>query len=130
MLRWLLVLLVLMVGVGFAAVKFVLPRMLPKAPQWKTETIGRGDIVITVTAAGTLNPLRTVSIGAQVSGKIKDVLKVSNDSVKTGDVLAVMETDLLESEKRSAEVKLAQSKAAYDQLRVERENIEIRRVRK
>lgn len=129
MLRWLLVFLILAVVFVVGAVTFVLPKLQPKPPLWKTETVGKGDLIITVTAAGTVNPLRTVAVGAQISGKIQEVLKVSNDSVKEGDVLARIETEILDSEKRSADVRLAQAKAAYSQLRVERENLEIRRLR-
>lgn len=129
MLRWLLVFLVLAVVFVVGVVTFVLPKLQPQPPQWRTEILGKGDLVITVTAAGTVNPLRTVAVGAQISGKIQEVLKVSNDAVKEGDVLARIETELLDSEKRSAEVRLAQAKAAYNQLRVERENLEIRRLR-
>jgi len=129
MLRWLLVVLFLLAAFIAAATVFVVPKLHPQPPTWKTETVGKGDLIITVTAAGTVNPLRTVAVGAQISGKVQDVLKVSNDTVKAGDVLARIETELLDSEKRSAEVRLAQAKAAYSQLRVERENLKIRQLR-
>lgn len=104
-------------------------RFKPKPPVYKTEKVGRGDVLITVTSTGTVNPLQTVLIGSQISGKVNDVLKYTNDVVKKGDVLARLETDLLVSEQRTAEVRLNQARAQLSVLKVERENLQLREIR-
>ena len=130
MLKWLAVIFVLFALAGVAG--FTLKpweKFRAKPPEWKTEKVDRGDILITVTATGTVNPVRTVLIGAQVSGKVKDVYKYSNDVVKKGEVLAELETDLLEAERRSAEVRLKQVRAGLKLLQVERDNLTLRETR-
>ncbi|HYG78458.1 MAG TPA: HlyD family efflux transporter periplasmic adaptor subunit [Planctomycetota bacterium] len=128
MVKWLAVILVVLVALGGAAASLA-PRLKPKPPEWKTEKVTRGDLTITVTSTGTVGPIQTVLIGSQISGRVKSVNKVSNDIVKKNDVLAELDTDLLDAEKRSAEVRLVQARAALSQLKVERENLEIRKVR-
>ena len=128
MLKWIFLLILLIAALGGTGY-YLWPRFHPAAPKWKTEKITRAAMTITVTATGTVAPLLTVQIGAQISGIVKDVLKQSNDNVKSGDVLAHLDTDLLESEKRSAEVHLSQAHAAMSILKVERENLALRELR-
>ncbi len=128
MLKWIAIIVLFFVALG-AVGAYVAPKFKPKPPEWKTEKITRGDIHVTVTATGTVNPTQTVLIGAQVSGRVKDVLKTTNDLIKKDEVLATIETDLLESERRSAEVRLAQVRAALSALKVEHENLDIRELR-
>src|SRR5690606_4712894 len=40
------------------------------APQYRTAPVGRGDIVSTVSASGTINPVGSVSVGSQISGQL------------------------------------------------------------
>lgn len=128
MFKWIVLLLILMAAFTAAAF-FVAPKFKPKPPAWKTEKVGHGDILVMVTATGTVGPIQTVFIGSQVSGRVKDVLKTTNDVIKKGEVLATLETDLLESEKRSCEVRLSQVRAALSALKVEHENLDIRELR-
>ena len=128
MFKWIVVLLLLMAALTAAAF-FVAPKFKPKPTAWKTEKVGHGDIQVMVTSTGTVNPIQTVFIGSQVSGRVKDVLKTTNDVIKKGEVLATLETDLLESEKRSCEVRLSQVRAALNALAVEHENLDIRELR-
>ncbi len=92
----------------------------PVVDRWKVEKLARGEIVVSISTIGTLNPTQVVWVGAQVSGKVKDVHKQINDPVKEGDLLALIDTDLLESERRSAEVRLSQAQASLALLKVDR----------
>jgi len=128
MLKWFIAFLVFALCLGGAAVTLA-PRLKAKPPAWKTENVTRGKLVITVTATGTVGPIQTLLIGSQISGRVKTVEKVANDLIKKGDVLALLDTELLDSEKRGADVRLLQARAALSQLKVERENLDIRRLR-
>jgi HlyD family secretion protein len=114
-------------GVGWALAANAAPKQLPN--HYKTERIKHGDIDVTVTAMGTVTPFKTVMVGAQISGLVKEVRKHPNDVVKKGEVLALLDTDLLESERRSAEVRLNQTQAALQVLIVERKNFDLRELR-
>jgi HlyD family secretion protein len=75
------------------------------AIQFKSAEAHTGDLTVTVTATGTLEPVNDVDIGTEVSGTIKTVEVDYNDRVKKGQVLARLDTAKLEAQ-------VLQSKAA------------------
>lgn len=97
-------------------------------PVYTTEKLVRTDIVVQVTATGTVEPTNNVDISSELSGTIRSVEADFNDLVKKGQVLARLDTDKLEanvelsqasltaSQARLAEANatLDQRKAAYD----------------
>ena len=95
------------IGLAVLVVGFVL---VPKQATLTYElgTIERGNLEVKVTATGTLQPLREVDVGAEVSGRIDTVLVDYNDRVSKGQLLAQINTDQLQA-------KLSQSKAGLDQ---------------
>lgn len=73
-----------------------------------TAKVERGTITNSVTATGTLEAVKTVTVGTQVSGVIEKIFVDYNSVVKKGQLLAQLEeTPLLAS--------LDQSKASVDQ---------------
>ncbi len=75
--------------------------------RYRTQTVSRGDVAQTVSATGTLNPVRVVSVGTQVSGTVKNLYVDFNDQVKQGQILLELDTDLTQA-------KLAQSQASLN----------------
>ena len=63
--------------------------------EYRTETIGRGDIEALVVTSGTLNPIETVDVGAQVSGKIEKLYADFNSIVTKGQVVAELDQEPL-----------------------------------
>jgi len=63
--------------------------------EYRTETVGKGDIEALVVTSGTLNPIETVDVGAQVSGKIEKLYADFNTVVKKGDVVAELDQEPL-----------------------------------
>jgi len=61
---------------------FVVQNRRPEQVQYQTEQVRRGDLVVTVSATGTLPPVKEVEVGIEVSGTIKTVLVDYNDRVK------------------------------------------------
>ena len=78
---------------------------------YKTAKIQRGDIALTVTAAGTLQPLNQVQVGSEISGLIQEVLVDYNDVVKKGQILAKLDTDQLRAKYLQSEASLQLSNA-------------------
>jgi len=66
-----------------------------RGPQFVTAPVTRGDITVTVTATGNLQPINTVDVGSEISGTMAEVLVDFNDSVKKGQVLARLDTTKL-----------------------------------
>lgn len=56
--------------------------------QYKTVAVDRGPITSVVTATGTVNPVVSVQVGSQVSGKIAQLSADFNSVVKAGQILA------------------------------------------
>ncbi len=75
--------------------------------RYRTVVIARGDVAQTVSATGTLNPVRVVSVGTQVSGTVNKLYVDFNSQVKQGDILLELNTDLTQA-------KLAQSQASLN----------------
>ncbi|MDX9724413.1 MAG: efflux RND transporter periplasmic adaptor subunit [Myxococcota bacterium] len=90
-----------LVGVVAAGVYWRMSR--PEPPrQWLTEKVDRGDLLTTVTATGSLEPRRTIVVGAEVSGRLASVEVEENQEVQQGQVLARFETEKLESSVQTA----------------------------
>jgi HlyD family secretion protein len=62
------------------------------APSYTSEPVGRGNLTLSVTANGTLQPTRSVSIGSELSGTVLRVAVDVNDRVKKGQVLVELDT--------------------------------------
>ncbi len=56
--------------------------------QYKTAAVDRGPITAIVTATGTVNPVVSVQVGSQVSGKIAQLFADFNSIVTKGQILA------------------------------------------
>lgn len=75
---------------------------------FETAKIGKGTISNTITASGTIEAIKTVAVGTQVSGVIEKIFVDFNSQVKKGELLAqIDETPLL--------AQLEQTKANVDQ---------------
>lgn len=82
------------------------------------QTLDRGDIVRTISATGTIEPLIKVVVGSQVSGNIKAWHADFNDRVTAGFVLAEIEQDRFQATHEQARADLAIAMARRDELRV------------
>jgi len=80
-------------------------------PVYITEPIQRGDLTLTVSANGTLQPVRSVNIGSELSGTVREVLVDVNDRVQRGQVLVVLDTAKLQDQVNSARAALASAQA-------------------
>lgn len=61
--------------------------------QFVSAEVIRGDLTVTVTATGSLEPLNQVEVGSEISGTIETVHVDFNDRVKKGHILARLNTD-------------------------------------
>lgn len=106
----------LILGMGIAAVVVALGAWWwtgesSAAPRYVTQAPVRGDLTVTVTATGTLEPVRSVSIGSELSGIVSKVNVDVNSTVKAGDVLIELDTAKLKSAVNQAKASLASAKA-------------------
>lgn len=80
-------------------------------PKFRTEKISKGDIVMTVTATGTVNAVITVQVGTQVSGTIKRLFVDFNSRVKKGQIIAQIDPALFDEQVAQAKANLLAAKA-------------------
>ncbi len=85
------------------------------APSYNTQIVARGNLTLTVTANGTIQPTRTISIGSELSGTVLKVNVDVNDKVKKGDVLVVLDTAKLRDQILRSGAALAAAKAKVAQ---------------
>ncbi len=85
--------------------------------EYKTETAGQGDLVITVAATGTLQPTNQVDVGSELSGIIRTVEVDFNDQVEAGQVLARLDTVKLETQVQQYKAALESAQARVQQIR-------------
>jgi HlyD family secretion protein len=74
------------------------PREGAAESAYRTATVERGDIRVTISATGTLAAISTVDVGSQVSGQMTDVLVDFNDRVARGQVLARLDPSTYEAQ--------------------------------
>lgn len=67
-------------------------------PKYELSKVQKGSITETVEASGTVNPVKTVSIGSQVSGMINAIYVDFNSTVKKGQILAQIDPSLLQAQ--------------------------------
>jgi HlyD family secretion protein len=79
--------------------------------QYRTEKAGKGDIVMTVTSTGTVNPVTTVLVGTQVSGTIKEIYVDYNSPVKKGQLIARIDPALLDAQVSQARANVISARA-------------------
>lgn len=106
---WILVAIV----VVLAVVAFLLSGNKKKEQvQFNTAEVAPANIVNTVTATGTIEPVTSVTVGTQVSGIVSKLYVDYNSVVKKGQVIAELDKSNLVSELNSAKANLEQAKAS------------------
>ena len=118
--RWLIVLgLIVAVIIGIIVVKST--KSTKKELVIRTHVVGEYTVENTVTATGTIEPVETVEVGTQVSGKVEKIYVDFNDVVKKGELLAELDKLTLnqnvsraKASLTSAESQLNYAKLTYD----------------
>ncbi len=88
----------------------------------RTHVVNEYTVENTVTATGTIEPVETVEVGTQVSGKVEKIYVDFNDEVKKGDLLAELDKLTLNQNVSRAKASLtsAESQLNYAKLTYER----------
>lgn len=86
-----------------------------KGPQYISAEVTQGSLAIEVTATGNLRPTNQVEVGSEVSGRIDRIYVDVNDQVSRGQVLAQINTDVIEDQIRQAQANLNSARASVAQ---------------
>lgn len=94
-------------------------RRAGSATEFQLSEVKRGDLQIVITSTGTLNALQTVKVGAEVSGTLKKVYADYNDTVKKGDLLALIDPTSFEAAVKEARAEVSTAEAALEKVKAE-----------
>jgi HlyD family secretion protein len=125
--------LVLLVCIVAAGVQFSRRRAAQSGPQFRTQKVEKKDLRVTVSATGTLATVKSVDVGAEVTGRLLRVLVDYNDKVTQGQLIAEIDPEQLraaedqaraqvvssESGVKTAEATLVESNLAYQRAQEE-----------
>jgi len=85
--------------------------------EYITEDVQSQSLDLMVTATGNLRPTNQVEVGSEVSGRIDEVLVDVNDVVTRGQVLALINTDVIDDQITQGRANLNAARAAVEQAR-------------
>lgn len=82
------------------------------AIQYVTAEVEQGDLTVTVTATGVLQPVNQVDVGTEISGTVLKIEADFNDRVTKGQILARLDTEQLAARERQSQASLALARAS------------------
>lgn len=110
--NWIIALLILVPlaavgsGIGYE-------RSRPAESPFRTVEVARADVTQEVTATGSLQPVVTSPVGAQVSGIVSKLYADYNSQVKAGQLLVELDPALFQNAVALATAQLAQAEANF-----------------
>lgn len=118
---WLIILGIVVLAIA-AVVIVKLTKSANKELVIRTHVVEEYTIENTVTATGTIEPVETVEVGTQVSGKVEKIYVDYNDVVKKGQLMAELDKQTLNQSLSRARASLtsAESQLNYAKLTYER----------
>ncbi len=116
--------LVVVVAGGVGAWLVTRPQPVPLAQRFRTQPVTVGDIHREVEASGHLEAESTVSVGAEVSGRVLEVLADYNDAVTEGEVLARFDAQSIDAQVAEIEAAIAAARATLAQTESDRDQAE------
>lgn len=119
---WLL--LVLVVAAAVAGWWYHSASNKESGPQFVTRPLERGDIRLSVTATGNLEPTNEVTIGSELSGTVQEVFVEANDHVTRGQQLLKLDTSKLEQQTQNSRATVASAQARVLQAQATLEEVE------
>ncbi len=111
--KWLIVIAVLVVAGGAYAYRSLAGSKTDLS--YRLVSVEKGDVEAVVSATGALEAVTTVEVGTQVSGMISKLMVDFNDHVTKGQVIAQLDTTVLDSAVADAEATLERNQAELAQ---------------
>lgn len=129
--RWLIgvAVIISVIALGLGGWWLARPGPVPLAARFRSELVTHGDLVRDVRATGRVDAVSSVSVGAEISGRIATVEVDYNDHVTTGQIMARFDRSALEAQRAQSQATLAAAKAQLAQARFDLEQARRNRIR-
>lgn len=113
------VILVVLIGAtAVGAVTWLQKESVAPTVEYLTAPVRRGELITQVSATGAINPLVTVQVGSQVSGRIDRILIDFNSTVRKGEVIAQIDSSLFATQVAQAQANAKSAEAGLEKARV------------
>ncbi len=112
--RWWSIAVAIVLAVALLAI--LIPGGSSQPARYVTEEAATGNLVVTISASGTLQPTRSVDVGSELSGTLEAVLVNENDHVTKGQVVARLDTSKLQDAVVKSQAAVAVAEAAVAQM--------------
>jgi HlyD family secretion protein len=96
-----------------------------KQASYEFTNVRRGTIERAVSSSGTINPVSTVKVLPQMSGKVEKIFVDYNDPIRKGDILAELNTDMLKLKREQQYATVIKARANYELQRLNYRNQEL-----
>lgn len=113
--RWIITLVVLAAAVGGYFLTRSFTADSGGKSRYRTGLVEKGDILQTVRATGTIQPILLVQVGTQVNGPIRKLYVDYNSHVKAGDLVAQIDPTTYEARLAQDQANLLESHASVDE---------------
>ncbi len=87
---------------------------VPPEQQYRLQAVEKGDISQTVSANGTINPVKLVNVGTQVSGTVKKLYVDFNSKVEKGQILLELDNALLAAQQKQSLASVQNARASLE----------------
>ena len=109
---WLLVIAVLAIGgAGF----YLFTNTNKEKTSYRFDKVTRGDVLVGISATGTIQAVTTVQVGSQVSGTIAKLYADFNSVVKEGQLLAQLDPTFLQASVNEQRANVARAQAQVNE---------------
>jgi HlyD family secretion protein len=104
-------------GIGLLLLVLVIAQCSGGAPKpdYIVAPVAQESLALSVTATGNLRPTNQVEVGAEVTGPLDSVLVDVNDRVSKGQVIAVINTEIIDQQIAQSRANLNAARAALAQ---------------
>jgi HlyD family secretion protein len=85
-----------------------------KSVTYEFTVIRRGTLERTASASGTIYPVASIKVFSHMNGKVEKVYFDYNDTVRAGDILAKLNTDMLKVKREQQLPSLKKAQANYE----------------
>ena len=85
-----------------------------KSASYEFTAVRIGSLERTVSSSGTINPVAAVKVLPRMSGKVEAVYVDYNDTVRKGDILAELNTDMLRLQREQQAAAVQKARANYE----------------
>ena len=93
------------------------PTLSAKTVTARIMTAQKESVPVILEAPGSVQPRNRITMASQINGFVKEVKVQAGDSVKSGQVLAILDSRDAESQKAAAEASIVEARAALEEAR-------------